>query len=357
MTAIKPQGRAGMLALLPAFLLWGQGTPLKIPDRAPASLFHGQQGKQRTEIHFDPTTGTVTVKLLVQDPNGYFIPGIRRENFAVYVDGVRQDNVAVDIEHAPATITLLFEHGGRYPGLNRYLTEEISRAARQLAEALGRQDRMALWGYGDTVHQLTDFVPRGDALDSVLFSLAPPDVSETNLYDAVVFALKKMGPMPGRKAIILFSSGLDTFSKATYEDALAAAGKGDTPIYVVSLTPVLRQMIQLETAANPLIRTDWTALEDRLLAIAKSSGGRLYSPESTIDLSPIYDDMMENLKVRYVVTFKSPGGGSNVTHTLRVDLIDPASGKPLEIADAAGRSIHANVIVQASYTTGVTVHR
>ena len=65
----------------------------------------------------------------------------------------------------------------------------------------------------------------------------------------------------------------------------------------------------------------------------------MYSRESTLDLSPIYDDMMENLKVRYVLTFKAPGGGSNVTHTLRVDLIDPASGKPLEIADAAGRSL------------------
>jgi len=356
MTAIKPQGRAGMLALLLASLLWGQGTPLNIPDRAPASLFHGQQGKQRTEIHFDPATGTVTVKLLVQDANGYFIPGIRRENFAVYVDGVRQNDAAAEIEHAPVNLALLFEHGGRYPALNKNFTEEISRAAHQLAEVLGRQDRMALWGYGDTVHQLADFVPRGDALDSFLFSLAPPDVSETNLYDAVVFALKNMGPVPGRKAIILFSTGLDTFSKAPYEDALAAAGKGDTPIYVVTLTPVLRQMLQLETPASPLIRTDWTALEDKLQAIAKSSGGRLYSPLSTIDLSPIYDDMMENLKVRYVVTFKSPGGGSNVTHTLRVDLIDPASGKPLEIADAAGRSIHANVIVRAGYSTGVTVH-
>ena len=161
MTAIKSQGRAGMLALLLASLLWGQGTPLKIPDRASASLFHGQQGKQRTEIHFDPATGTVTVKLLVQDPNGYFIPGIRRENFAVYVDGVRQNDAAVEIEHAPVTLALLFEYGGRYPGLNKRLTEEISRAARQLAEVLGRQDRMAFWGYGDTVHQLTDFVPRG----------------------------------------------------------------------------------------------------------------------------------------------------------------------------------------------------
>jgi len=347
-----------MLALLLASLLAGQATTLRIPDRAPASLFHGQQGKQRTEIHFDPATGTVTVKLLVQDPNGYFIPGIRRENFAVYVDGVRQDNVAVDIEHAPATIALLFEYGGRYPGLNRDLTEEISRAARKLVEVLGRQDRIALWGYGDTVHQLTDFAPRGDVLDKVLFNFTPPDVSETNLYDALIFAMKKIGSVEGRKAIILLSSGLDTFSKARYEDVLDAAGNGDTPIYAVSLAPAMRQMIQMEAAANPLLRTDWAMLEEKLLAIANASGGRLYSPLSTIELSPIYDDIMENLKVRYVITYKSPGThDSNLPHTIRVELVDPGTGKPLQIVDADYRPIHANVIVQADYTTGKTVHR
>lgn len=116
-----------------------------------------------------------------------------------------------------------------------------------------------------------------------------------------------MGSAPGRKGIILFSSGLDTFSKATYEDAL--------------------------------------------------SGGRLHSPQSTIDPSPIHDEMIGKPEGGYVVTFKSPGGGSNVTHTPRVDLVGPASDKPLEISHAAGRSIHANVIVQTSYTTAVTVHR
>ena len=30
------------------------------------------------------------------------------------------------------------------------------------------------------------------------------------------------------------------------------------------------------------------------------SGGRGYSPQSTSDLSATYDDMMENLRVRYV---------------------------------------------------------
>lgn len=36
-----------------------------------------------------------------------------------------------------------------------------------------------------------------------------------------------------------------------------------------------------------------------------ASGGRAYFPENTADLCPIYDDMMENLKVRYVITYRS----------------------------------------------------
>ena len=42
--------------------------PIRIPDRSSKPLFQGEQGQQRSEIHFDPATGMVTMKLLVQDP-------------------------------------------------------------------------------------------------------------------------------------------------------------------------------------------------------------------------------------------------------------------------------------------------
>ncbi|MGC2367423.1 MAG: hypothetical protein WA474_00065, partial [Candidatus Sulfotelmatobacter sp.] len=102
-----------------------------IPNRAANPLFTGKQGKQKTEIHFDPATGLVTLKLLVQDPNGYFIPNIRRENFVVYENGVRQQIATVDVEHPPVSLGLLIEFGGRSPGLNRYLGEEVSSAGHQ----------------------------------------------------------------------------------------------------------------------------------------------------------------------------------------------------------------------------------
>src|ERR1700746_1494680 len=62
---------------------------IQIPNRPAVALFQGEQGKQKAEIRFDPATALVTVKMLVQDPNGYFIPNIRRDNFVVYENGVR----------------------------------------------------------------------------------------------------------------------------------------------------------------------------------------------------------------------------------------------------------------------------
>src|SRR5690349_18784186 len=72
-----------------------------------AKSSHIEQGRAKSEISFDPASGEVTVKMLVQDPNGYFIPNIRRDNFAVYENGVRQTNAMVGIEHSPVSLALL----------------------------------------------------------------------------------------------------------------------------------------------------------------------------------------------------------------------------------------------------------
>ena len=122
-------------------------------------------------------------------------------------------------------------------------------------------------------------------------------MSETNLYDAINFALDHIKAVSGRKAIILVSSGVDTFSKATFDDTLKNIRTSDTPIYVINLGPSLRQAATLYGYSNSLSRIDWKRAENELQEIAKSSAGRMYRPDIAIDLAPIYDDITENLKV------------------------------------------------------------
>jgi hypothetical protein len=96
-----------------------EGSRLRIPNRLAKSPFEGEQEPQRAEVYFDRATGMVTLKFLVQDPHGYFIPGIRRENFVVYENGVRQTNATVEIEHALVSLAFLTEYGasrGAEPG-------------------------------------------------------------------------------------------------------------------------------------------------------------------------------------------------------------------------------------------------
>jgi VWFA-related protein len=322
---------------------------IHIPNRAPTPLFKGAQGKQKTEIQFDPATRMVTMKLLVQDPNSYFIPNIRRENFVVYENRVHQQIAAVEIEHASVSLGLLMEFGGRTPGLNRLLGQEVSNAGRQLLQLLDQQDKLAVWKYGDKVEKIADFSQPRDRLESLFYGLGTPEFSESNLYDALILTLDQMSAVPGRKAIILISSGSDSFSKASYQDALKAAGESDCPIYVISIARTLRDLAELHGPTGSAGRVDWEKAEKQLQEIARASGGRAYSPETTVDLSAIYDDVMENLKVRYVITYHSSIEDMNSPRTVRVELVNPTTGKPLQIVDSNGRTVRASVLVQSTY--------
>lgn len=323
---------------------------IHIPNRPATALFQGPQGKQGAEIYFDPVTGLVTLKILVQDPNGYFIPNIRRENFVVYEDGVRQQNATVEIEHASVSVGLLLEYGGRYQALSKAIGEEVSRTAYEFLDQIGRNDKVAVWKYGDTIEEVSDFSQALDTLGSSLTGLWKPPISELNFYDALISALGRMRAVKGRKALIVLSTGFDTFSKATYQDVLLAARQSGTPIYVINIAQPVRESIGIGAGPGPYARLDWKRAKKELQGLATASGGRLYSPQSTLNLTGIYDDLMENLRVRYVITYKSTGGADHgARRAVRVELVDPITGRPLEIVDANGGAVRSKVFFEDSY--------
>lgn len=324
---------------------------IQIPNRPATPLFQGEQGNQATEIHFDPATFMVTIKMLVQDPNGYFIPNIRRDNFVVYENGVRQHNATVEIEHDPVSLAVLMEWGGRYQALNKALAGEVPRAAHQLLDELGQHDKIAIWRYGDRLEQLADFSKGHETLDQVFPATQAPEFSETNFYDGLISTLEQMRPVAGRKALVLLSSGVDTFSQAKYEDLMSVVRRGGTPIYVVNIGPLLRRTAEYSSHNGPYARIDWNRAEAELQQIAKASGGRMYSVDSTFDLSSIYDDIMENLRVRYVIAYKSSTTDDdlNAARTVRIELVNPKTGGPLEIIDANGKPVRSKVFVENSY--------
>jgi VWFA-related protein len=331
---------------------------IHVPNRPSTSLFQGKQGGQKAEIYFDPDTHVVTVKLLVQDPRGYFIPNIRRDNFAVFENGVRQKNASVDVEHAAVSVGLLLEYGDRYQALNETLGTAVSTAADQFLNEIGKDDKIAIWRYGDSVQQIADFSQVHDTLRDVLISLPQPSFSELNLYDALIDTLTRMQGVDGRKALILIGCGLDTFSKANFGDALRAVRRAGIPVYAINLGHTVSEVAAAPSGMSPYARINWKRAERELEQFANESGGRMYSPQSIYNLPEIYDDLMENLRVRYVITYRSAGDGHmSDARTVRIELIDPTTGGPLEIVDANGMPVRWTVTVKGSYVPRAAAER
>jgi Ca-activated chloride channel homolog len=329
----------------------GQEAPVSVPNRAASPLYKGEQGTQESEIEFAPLSRTVTVKFQVEDPNGYFLPNIRPDNFAVYEDGVRQKNLTVDVEHAPVTVAVLLEFGGRYHELNQTTGREVTQVCRQFLDRLHSDDKVAIFAYNGKLETLADFNQPRDADNTALDQLGTPPESELNFYDALIETSNRMRNVSGRKALIVVSSGLDTFSKASYQQVLGAARESAITIYTIGLIRLIQPGLSNYGTAAPFARIDWSSAEQQLEALAKVSGGRAYVPDSDLEVPAIYDDLMENLRVRYVIRYVSSNTSTiGPPRNIRVELIDPATGGPLKIHDANGKIVAAKVYLQASYT-------
>jgi Ca-activated chloride channel family protein len=100
----------------------------------------------------------------------------------------------------------------------------------------------------------------------------------------------------GPKALIVITSGVDTFSKSKYADALNAVRASGTPVYIINLGPDLREAAKNYTSAGPYAHLDWKKIDAQLREIASVSGGRVYTESSSLDLTGVYDDLMETSK-------------------------------------------------------------
>jgi VWFA-related protein len=334
-------------ALLWAFGVWDGSQTTK--PRHPA-IFQGDPGAARApEIAFDRATRTVTIMLSIEDPEGAFIPNLRPENFVVYENGVKQKQATVDVDHAPVTLSVLLEGGGRYQELNNLLTADIPYVSRPLIDALLPSDRIGVFSYADRVQTLVDFGQPRDRLNEVFSQFTVRGFSEAKLYDALVEVLHRTVPSPGRKAVLLISTGLDTFSHASFEDLLAEAGRSTIPVYCYGLAGMVKRT--LVVPAGPLTKIDWDRASARLKALSKATNGRAYLRDAEIDATAVYDDMLEHLRVRYLIQYTSSNpAGAGPARTVSIALVDSHTGGPLRIVGAAGKAITAKVNLQGSYT-------
>ena len=94
-------------------------------------------------------------------------------------------------------------------------------ADEHLLETLKPEDYVAVVAYDMRPEILSDFSTDKRKAYEAMQRLRIPAFSESNLFDALTDTADRMSGIEGRKAIVLIASGIDTFSKLTFDKTRA----------------------------------------------------------------------------------------------------------------------------------------
>lgn len=292
---------------------------LDLPVNAPVSDEVGEGDVVRID------TNLVTVPVSVLDRQGRFISDLRREQFSVLENGVEQKIAYFEPTDKPFTVALLLDTSGS----TFFHLWEIKEAAISFAKQLRPQDRVLVVTFDNLVMLLTEATNDSRVVTEVIERNAITGFS-TRLYDALDLVIKqRLNKIDGRKAIVLFTDGVDTASyQATSQSTLHEVEELDALIYPVQydttdfvdaqtrtnttiVTTTLRRgpfpigSSSQTTYGTPAASGPGTSPEayksaDRYLhQLATKTGGQLYQANDRKQLSEAFSKIAEQLRHQY----------------------------------------------------------
>lgn len=173
-------------------------------------------------------TDLVTVPLIASDQNGMYITDLRQEEFAIAEDGVPQQIAFFGKVAAPFHVVLMLDTSSS----TQDKLKQIQQAAVAFVEQLQPADRVKVISFDDKVKDLNEFTSNRETLRSAIYSTKSGE--GTKVYDAVELALNTIRKIRGRKAIVLFSDGMDWHSdSATFEGTVRGLDEEGVTVYPI----------------------------------------------------------------------------------------------------------------------------
>ena len=320
----------------------GVGETVVVPRQRPSQPSDRQ--KQRVSeransdappVRFRTEVDLVNLSVVVQGQGGNFIPDLKKEQFRILEDGVPQVIQRIEASEAPVTVAMVIEFSSPYWA---FLYETLE-TAYEFVDSLRPEDWVAVVMYDLRTQILQDFTRNKMAAFQALSTMRIPTFSEMNLFDALTETIARMDDIEGKKAIVLITSGVDTFSKTLYGQALEAAQSSDTAIYPIGIRHALRTGLGSRSyMAGPSNLTLLQA-DNQLRSFARLSGGRAYFPQFEAEFPGIYRDISAALRNEYQIAYSSTNPAKDGKfREIKVEMVGP-DGKALKVVDPNGKEI------------------
>jgi len=233
-------------------------------------------------------TDLVVLNITVTDKSGQYVPGLRVTDFKIYEDGKEiqpQLISSFSIHESPFASVVLLDTSG---SMESRLSLGRSAAIRFL-DGLRNEDVAAVYKFDSKIERVQDFASGRD-LAPMAFGVKAKGM--TTLNDAIVEGAKVLAERPEkRKAIVVLSDGMDTYSKASAVKALESALGVGASIYTVDMS----------ATDGAVSRNQQSAMI--LKNFADKSGGRFVATPGGQALRDAFSSIAEELGHQYTVAY------------------------------------------------------
>ncbi len=269
---------------------WGSGIALVLPGACLVA--------QEAVAQFSSQVQLVEVYATVTDERGQLVTGLHQSDFEIFEDGVLQHVSTFVADEFPLTVVLGMDRSWSMAG------EPLRRAkAASIAflRALKPNDRSMILAISNETEIIAPLSM--DRLSQTRAVEALDPWSTTALYDSIIVALDHLESEPGRRAIVIFSDGVDRYSSASAAQVAERARRSDALVYPITFgktrSPFLAELAAL-TGGRPFLLRDSRELERTLTTIARELRYQYllgYTPSN-----PIRSGRLERRTIRVALT-------------------------------------------------------
>ena len=292
-----------------------------LPSASPAPTSVPETGDDDGVIRIE--TNLVTMPVSVLDRDGRFISGLQQRDFKIFENGIEQKVDYFQSVEQPFTVVLLIDVSPS----TQFRIDEIQHAAIAFIDQLRAGDRVMIIAFDEQVHVLSPATNNRNQLRNAIREAQFGD--GTSLYEAVDFTIdQQLRHIQGRKAVVLFTDGVDTTSRrATYESTIAETEEIDALFYTirydtsrdmgrggygggrrrpsgVSVADILAGIMMGgggTWGGRPGIgnQGDYARGKTYLEMLAQNSGGRAFEGQSMYNVESAFSGIAEELRRQY----------------------------------------------------------
>ena len=237
---------------------------------------------------------------VVEDRDGRNIAGLTSADFVVKEDGVPVAVEARGGADEPITVGIAVDASG---SMRKVMSSVMEYATEFLRHSLSQGDQTFIVSFAESPSLYQPLTADLEHARTSIFDMRSG--GSTALWDAVIFALDQIRGVRGKRALLLFTDGADTGSRAAPAAVLQYAHEMGVPVYVVLIYTSARATFDVAGGYGSAQMPNTFMLDQSIRRLGEETGGAFIRFPRQKDLPRLFQQVRDDTRGAYTLTFVS----------------------------------------------------